>query len=80
MVREVIRAIQDLRKESGLTVNDRVILIVGTDEEGSKFAEKNKAEIMRATLLKAIKLENLSQDISQNNIEIGGLKMRFKIQ
>ena len=80
MVREVIRAIQDLRKEAGLTVNDRVVLIVGTDEEGNNFVEKNKAEIMRVTLLKEIKFENLTQDISQNNVEIGGLKMRFKIQ
>jgi isoleucyl-tRNA synthetase len=77
MVREVIRAIQDLRKEAGLTVNDRVIFIVGTDEEGNNFVEKNKAEIMRVTLLKEIKFENQSQDISNNNIEIGDLKMKL---
>jgi isoleucyl-tRNA synthetase len=77
MVREVIRAIQDLRKEAGLTVNDRVVLIVGTDEEGNNFVEKNKAEIMRVTLLKEIKFENQSQDISNNNIEIGDLKMKL---
>jgi isoleucyl-tRNA synthetase len=77
MVREVIRAIQDLRKEAGLTVNDRVVLIVGTDEEGNNFVKKNKAEIMRVTLLKEIKFENQSQDISNNNIEIGDLKMKL---
>lgn len=54
MVRELIRAIQDLRKEKGLTINDKAALVVETDDTGRKFIEKNKEALVRTTLLKGI--------------------------
>jgi isoleucyl-tRNA synthetase len=55
MVRELIRAIQDKRKEKGLSVNDMATLNIETDDNGRKFIEKNKEVIVRTTLLKEIK-------------------------
>ena len=79
MVREIMRAIQDLRKEKGLTVNDRVTLNVNTNQVGKEFIEKNKVEIMRVTSLKEIAFENIDENTSQNFVEIGGLKMGFEV-
>ncbi len=53
-VRELVRAIQDLRKTSGFNAIDVVNLTVETDEKGKKFIEKYLNELMKATQLKKI--------------------------
>jgi isoleucyl-tRNA synthetase len=58
-LRELTRAIQDLRKTSGLTVSDIVNLHVGTDHAGKDFISKKKNEIMKATGLKDILFEDM---------------------
>lgn len=65
MVRELIRVIQDLRKEMGLTVKDRVVLSVETDDLGRRFIEKNKEEISEATSLKEINYSKVDGEISK---------------
>jgi len=55
-VRELIRAIQDLRKKQGLTVSDRPILSVVTDGAGKKLLAEFKKDIMKSTQLKDIVL------------------------
>jgi isoleucyl-tRNA synthetase len=60
-VRELIRAIQDLRKEKGLTINDRATLIIEIDNVGRKFVEKNKEMISRQTLLKDIEWRSVGE-------------------
>lgn len=45
MVRELIRAIQDLRKEKGLSVNDVAALTVETNGVGRKFIEDNEKQL-----------------------------------
>lgn len=58
-VRELIRVIQDLRKERGFTVNDRVSLTVDTDALGKAFIEKNEKAVSTATLVKNISFTTL---------------------
>jgi isoleucyl-tRNA synthetase len=52
--RELVRAIQDLRKKAGLTVTDIVNVHVVTDYAGKHFIENKKIEIMKASGLKGI--------------------------
>ena len=80
-IRELVRAIQDLRKEKGLSVSDKTSLIVGIDgsENGDvakKFVEKNKEIISKMTSLKGIeyvKVEVITE-------EIGNLKVKLSLK
>jgi isoleucyl-tRNA synthetase len=75
MVRELIRLIQDLRKEKGFTVNDKAILKIDTDEEGKSFVEKNKTYISSVAQLDDIKYSKFEGEF----IEISGLKIKITI-
>ncbi len=66
-VREFIRSIQDLRKEKGLTIQDRVTLIVDADRLTQDLMMKNKKDICGTTLLKDIVFKNIEGE--------GALKM-----
>ncbi len=45
-LRELLRAVQDLRKQGGLSVSDKAVLTVETDVSGKAFVEKNTERIM----------------------------------
>ncbi|MEI6396696.1 MAG: class I tRNA ligase family protein [Candidatus Taylorbacteria bacterium] len=80
MVRELIRAIQDLRKEKGLTIDDKATIVVETDEVGHKFIEKNKDTISRATLLKGIEWGSVAgENVSGEALKIGDIAMKIKL-
>lgn len=73
MIRELIRMIQDLRKERGLTIQDRAILTVDTDKALADLIEKNKSTISSATLLKDItygKLEGEEMNVGEMKVKI----------
>lgn len=53
-MRELIRVIQDLRKEAGLSVNDLIVLEVGEEYENIQILEKNKGKIAKITGLSDI--------------------------
>lgn len=54
-VRDIIRAIQDLRKTQKLTISDRPILLVNTNEEGKVFFEHYRDTLVDETnLLKLV--------------------------
>jgi len=55
-VRELIRAIQDLRKKQGLTVADRPTLSVVTDDTGKKLLTEYKKDIVKTAQLKDLTL------------------------
>ena len=74
-VREFIRAIQDLRKEKGLTIQDRAILVVDADAIATDLITKNKAGISAATLLKDIAFKKLEGEAS----DIGGFMVKLSI-
>jgi len=55
--REFLRKVKDLRKESGLTPNDTVSLLVKTNQERTNLIETFKEEIKRDCELSEIKYE-----------------------
>jgi isoleucyl-tRNA synthetase len=63
IVREFIRSIQELRKEKGFTIKDRVNLIIDADKVLIDLVNKNKDIISSTTLLKNISFENLNSEI-----------------
>lgn len=56
-VRELIRSIQEFRKQSNLTPSDTVALIVTTNAEGKELIESAQDEIMKSATLLAITTE-----------------------
>ena len=74
--RELVRAIQDIRKKEGLTPSDMIILSLETNEEGKKLIQKFEAEIKKTVLASEIKLK-------QNNgteTRINDLVFKISIQ
>ena len=78
MVRELTRTIQDLRKEKGLTINDKATIMIQTDEAGRKFIEKNKETISRMTLLKDIEWGSVSGEVEP--VKIGELSVKVIVK
>ncbi len=76
LVRELIRSVQDLRKESGLTIQDRAILTVSAEKVFTYIIEKNKNTISSATLLKDIKFGNLEGE----ETAVGEYKVKLSIE
>ncbi len=75
VVRELIRAVQDMRKDRGFTVNDKVSLKIETNDEGRAFVEKYRSEISAATSLRGIEFATVEGEF-QN---IGGLQIKLGV-
>jgi len=54
IARDVIRALQGLRKTKGLNPGDTASLLVYTDEKGKKFLKKYEKEILKVTGIKEV--------------------------
>jgi isoleucyl-tRNA synthetase len=63
-VRELTRAIQELRKLEKLSPTDLVSLKIQTDERGKKLVQKFEAEIKKTTLLKNISFEEFEVELA----------------
>ena len=74
-IRELIRAVQDLRKERGLTIQDRVVLTVDTEKTFADLIEKNKNTISSATLLKDIVFGKLGGEA----VNIGDMMVKIEV-
>jgi isoleucyl-tRNA synthetase len=68
MYRELVRSVQDLRKEKGLNVGDMTVLKVATDEVGKKTIEKNKSQLMAVCSLSGIEFID---EVSGVEVKIG---------
>jgi len=56
-LRDLIRAIQDRRKEKGLTIQDRPTLkIFAEDKDMQAFIQRNRSELLKAVLLNDIQI------------------------
>ncbi|MBP6858869.1 MAG: class I tRNA ligase family protein, partial [Candidatus Pacebacteria bacterium] len=75
MVRELIRAIQDLRKAKGLSVNDNASLTIETDAAGKAFIEKNKADVLATCTISDISFAPVSAD----EVALGDLKVKLSL-
>ncbi len=55
MVREVVRAVQGMRKKAGLTPDEKIELVIETDEKGKSFIDKFEADIKKGTNTSLVK-------------------------
>ena len=55
--RELVRALQDMRKKMGLTPSDVVSVVFETDEAGKKLIEKFETDLKKTVLVSEIKFE-----------------------
>jgi len=67
--RELVRALQDIRKKMGLKPSDAVALTVSTDEKGKKLIEKFKADIENTVLATNIEFkENEGEEVKTGDL------------
>ncbi|MFA5827688.1 MAG: class I tRNA ligase family protein, partial [Candidatus Paceibacterota bacterium] len=71
--RELVRAIQDIRKKNGLNPNDIVTLQISASTEGQELINKFKKELMKAVSAKEIQIKE------NNGIKVKIDKLLFKI-
>ena len=76
MTRELIRAIQDLRKKAGLNPQDKISLGMETDEAGGKFIKNFENEIKKGTNTNEIKFAKSEGE----EIKVDELKFKIEIK
>ncbi|MDP2593417.1 MAG: class I tRNA ligase family protein [bacterium] len=74
--RELVRAIQELRKSKGLNPGEKAILTIKTDNAGKDLIEKNKEKIQKLTGLSDVEFS----DISGEEVKIDTLNFVFAIR
>ncbi len=72
----MIRAIQDLRKEKGLTIEDKALLYVDADEYTKGLISKNKTLLSGTTLLQDIEFKDVQGEIK----DVGGISLKLDIR
>ncbi len=75
-MRELVRAIQELRKQEKLNPSDIVTLRIDTDSAGKELVTKFETEIKKTTLLKSI---SFVKDETANPIKVDELSFGLKI-
>lgn len=74
-LRELLRAIQEFRKRSGLTAGEKAALVIRTNDEGKVLVEQFKNEIMRGATLSDVSVESGEGEVRVDEIPFGfGLK------
>jgi isoleucyl-tRNA synthetase len=69
IARELMRAIQDTRKQKGLMPEDSIELVIGTSEEGRDVVQKFEADIKKTVGAASIKIvENESVEVTIETI------------
>ena len=74
--RELVRAIQDIRKKEGLTPSDVIILSLETNDEGKELVEKFEVEIKKTVLASEIKIEKKGGE----EVKINDLVFKINVQ
>ncbi len=59
VVRDLIRSIQELRKTEKLTVTDKVVLLLDSDEKGKELVSAFASEIKRVTLVTGVEHQTM---------------------
>jgi len=74
VARDLIRAIQDLRKTEGLTVGDKVALLLDSDEKGKELVNLFLKDIKKVTLVTGVEYAHLPHAVA-----LGIEEFTFKI-
>lgn len=78
-VRDLVRHVQQLRKEAGLNVEDHILLSIETDSDDLRSAfERWKDYIQRETLADALTFSG--GDGQQKSVKVGGHAVRLALQ
>jgi isoleucyl-tRNA synthetase len=64
-VREIVRHINDLRKKTGLTINDRIAIYVSGNEEIKLAAEEHKQALLDGTLATSLRVDGDAPEIQE---------------
>ena len=75
MFRELARAVQDFRKEKGLSVNDRPVLRIELDARAGDFLKKYTDKLMSTCLLKSVELGSVTAE----SVDIGGVSVKLEV-
>jgi isoleucyl-tRNA synthetase len=68
--RELVRALQDMRKKTGLTPSDVIALSIETHDEGKALIQKFEADLKKTVLVSNIKFtENDGEKIKVDNLK-----------
>ena len=73
--RELVRALQDMRKKMGLTPSDVISISVETNEKGKTLIQKFETDMKKTVLVSEIKFENNDG----NEVKIDELVFKVKI-
>ena len=74
--RELVRALQDLRKKTGLTPSDVVVLTMETGEAGRALVEKFMEDMKRVVLLSKVEFAGNDGDV----VKLGDLEFKVQIK
>ncbi|MEK7213676.1 MAG: class I tRNA ligase family protein, partial [Patescibacteria group bacterium] len=75
IIRELVRAVQDLRKSKGLTIQDRAVLAIDGDEGVKNLIKENENMIISSTLLKEIVYKNIEGE----SMKIGDFSVKMDL-
>jgi len=81
ILRDVLRALQDLRKKTGLTPRDKPFLSVFGNSEGVEFIKKHSDTILKEANFSRIEFKNLAltDEHLTSKIMINGIEIHFNI-
>ena len=74
--RELVRALQDMRKKTGLTPSDVVVLSIDTGAEGQALIRKFEVDLKKTVLVSEVKFTENGGE----KIEVGGLEFRATLE
>ncbi len=73
--RELVRALQDMRKKMGLTPNDIISVFISTTEAGKRLVEKFENEIKKTVLISKIEFRDSEGEV----LKVGDMSFKVKI-
>jgi isoleucyl-tRNA synthetase len=74
--RDLVRALQDMRKDAGLTPNNVIALVFETNDAGKNLIQKFEADMKKTVLVSQVEFKDNDGD----EVKIGEIVFKVKIQ